>query len=149
MQDLLEKKPWAKKRKVFLHELIDKRKKHLKYLRGWDYKRFEWLLEELQIMYKPAPEHSHGITRKESLRKLTDKYCDDIKRERLSEYRSLMEHEKSAFLEEKLRSLQFIREEELSVGKEPTITQENIEAVRKELEELQNKMKTQQKAEGE
>lgn len=149
MQDVVERTPWAKKRKVFLHELIDKRKKHLKYLRRWDYKRFEWLLEQLDIVYKPPPEQFHWITRKESLVKLTDKYCDNIKQDRLNDFRSLMEYEKSAFLEEKLRSLQFIREEELSCGKEPTVTEENIQDVKKQLEEMQNKMKEREKGDDE
>lgn len=37
-------------------ELIDRRKKLLKYLRQYDYKKFEWLLEKLNIVYKAHPE---------------------------------------------------------------------------------------------
>lgn len=39
-----------------VQELIDKRKKLLKYLRQYDYKKFEWLLEKLNIEYKGNPE---------------------------------------------------------------------------------------------
>lgn len=151
MQEYIENipRPRVTKRKVFLHELIDKRKKHLKYLRRWDYKRYEWLLEQLNLVYKPAPDVFYRVTRKDSLRKLTDKYCDNIKSERLDEYRTLLEHEKSAFLEEKLRCLQFIREEEQNCGKEVTITEENINDVKKQLEELQHKIKGRQKTDEE
>lgn len=43
--------------KVFLKELIDKRKKYLKLLRKWDYKRFEWVLERLNLTYTAEPEY--------------------------------------------------------------------------------------------
>lgn len=134
-----------KKSKIFLHELIDKRKKHLKYLRRWDYKRFEWLLDQLDLIYKPPPEKFHWITRKESLQKLTDQYCDKIKEERLTEYRLQLEHEKPAFLEEKIRCLQFIREEEQKCGVVPSVTEEQIDDVKKQLEELQKSNKERQK----
>ena len=39
-----------------VQELIDKRKKLLKFLRQYDYKKFEWLLEKLNIEYKAHPE---------------------------------------------------------------------------------------------
>lgn len=54
-QQLMEEFPRDKRCKVQLKELIDRRKKWLKFLRKWDYKRFEWLLEKLDLVYKPAP----------------------------------------------------------------------------------------------
>lgn len=45
------------KLKVFLKELIDKRKKFLKFMRRWDYKRFEWVLEHLNLIYVPQPKY--------------------------------------------------------------------------------------------
>lgn len=41
---------------IVVQELIDKRKKLLKFLRQYDYKKFEWLLEKLNIEYKGHPE---------------------------------------------------------------------------------------------
>ena len=38
-----------------LIELIARRKKYLKHIRRMDYKRFEWLLETLNLEYKPFP----------------------------------------------------------------------------------------------
>lgn len=37
-------------------ELIDRRKQLLKFLRQYDYKKFEWILEKLNIEYKGHPE---------------------------------------------------------------------------------------------
>lgn len=141
----MERFPRNKKRKIFLHELIDKRKKHLKYLRRWDYKRFEWLIEKLNIVYKPPPEKFHWITRKESLVKLTDKYCDNIKQERLEAYRLQLEHEKPAFLDEKIRCLQYIKDEEDKYNLEPTVTQAEIDNVKRQREELQRQIEEKQK----
>ena len=55
MQKYMEDFPRNKQVKVQLKEMIDKRKKFLKYLRRWDYKRFEWILEKLDLVYKPPP----------------------------------------------------------------------------------------------
>jgi len=35
---------------------IDNRRTLLRYLRESDYKKFEWLLEKLNIAYKPRPQ---------------------------------------------------------------------------------------------
>lgn len=138
MQEVLERFPRNKKLKVNLKELIDQRKKHLKYLRRWDYKRFEWLLENLNIIYKPAPADIHPVTRKDSLQKLTQKYCDDIKQRRLIAYQLQLESEQPAFLEEKIRVLQFIRDEQMECGVEVTVTQKEIADVQEKLKELNN-----------
>jgi small subunit ribosomal protein S15 len=55
MQQIMEQFPRDKRYKVKLKELIERRKKWLKYLRMWDYRRFEWLLEKLDLVYKPPP----------------------------------------------------------------------------------------------
>jgi len=55
MQQIMEQFPKDKRRKVKLKELIELRKKWLKFLRKWDYRRFEWLLEKLDLVYKPPP----------------------------------------------------------------------------------------------
>lgn len=49
MQEFMERFPSSKHVKIRLQELIDKRNKRLKYLRQWDYKKFEWLIEQLNI----------------------------------------------------------------------------------------------------
>jgi small subunit ribosomal protein S15 len=136
-QELMERFPRNKRMKVVLKELIDRRKKKLKYLRRWDYKRFEWLLETLNIVYKPPPNRFHWVTRKESLRKLTDKYCENIKQERLETYKQMLQAEQPVFLQEKIRALEFMRNEQQECGVEVTVTDEEIEAVRKQLQDLE------------
>lgn len=111
----------------------------MKYLRRWDYKKFEWLLETLNIEYKPAPTISEKVTRKESLRKLCNLYCDGIREDRLNKYKLQLENEQPAFLEEKIRALQFIRDEQRNCGVEVTVTEEEINDIRKQLEEIKKK----------
>ena len=55
LQDYMEKFPRQSVVKVQLKELIDKRKRFLRYLRRWDYRRFEYMLEKLDLVYKPYP----------------------------------------------------------------------------------------------
>lgn len=136
LQDIMEAHPRNKRVKVKLKELIDKRKKHLKYLRRWDYKRFEWLLENLNIVFKPPPNEFHWITRKDSLRKLTNKYEDELRTGKLTAYRLQLEEEQPSFLKEKIATLEFIRDEQKDCGVDVTVTDEEIENVRKQLDEL-------------
>ncbi|RZB39093.1 Ribosomal S15 domain containing protein [Asbolus verrucosus] len=138
-QELMERFPRDKRLKVKLKELIDKRKKHLKYLRRWDYKRFEWLIEVLNLVYKPPPNKFHWITRKESLQKLTDKYCEGIREERLEAYKKMLQTEQPAFLQEKIQSLQFIQKEQQNCGVEVTVTDEEIEEVKKQLKKIEER----------
>lgn len=56
LQVLWEKFPRNKRQKVALKELIEKRKGRLNKLRAADYKRFEWLLEKLNLEFRPKPE---------------------------------------------------------------------------------------------
>ncbi|KAI4467220.1 28s ribosomal protein s15 mitochondrial [Holotrichia oblita] len=99
-------------------------------------KTFEWLLENLELVYKPHPKEYRWITRKDSLKKLTDKYCRDTVQDKLNEYKLVLQEQQPAFLEEKIRSLEFIRAEQQSCGVEVTVTEEEIANVRKELADL-------------
>ncbi|XP_065171686.1 small ribosomal subunit protein uS15m-like [Atheta coriaria] len=137
LQEQAEKFPRNLRLKVNLKELIDKRKKHLKYLRRWDYKKFEWLLESLNIVYKPPPNEFRWVVRRESLVKLTKKYCDQVTDDKLEEYRMLLAQEHPAFLEEKARTLEFLRDEQRECGMEVTITQEEIDAAKAQLLKIQ------------
>lgn len=125
--------------RVPLKELIDKRKKYLMYLRKWDYRRFEWILEKLNIVFKPYPEHFHWITRKESLRKLTDIHCEKLRQDKLDTYRKHLEAQQLSFLKKKIENLQFIRKEQLECKVPVTVTQDQIQVLKKEYEELKTK----------
>ncbi|KAB0798571.1 hypothetical protein PPYR_09564 [Photinus pyralis] len=136
MQDLVEKFPHNVRLRVKLKELIDKRKKQLKYLRRWDYKKFEWLIDSLNIVYKPQPLDFQSVTRKESLRKLTDKHCEDIRSDRLKTFRKQLEAEQPKFLQEKMCTLEFIRKEQEECNVEVTVAQEEIDKVKDQLTNL-------------
>lgn len=136
LQELLEKFPRNKKMQVQCKELIDKRKKFMRHLRRWDYKRFEWILERLDLVYKAYPSFYHWITRKESLVKLTDIHCENIRNERLAAYRKQLEDKQLGFLEQKLKNLEFIRQEQLDCELLVTVTPEQIKDVRVQYEQL-------------
>lgn len=123
----------------FLKELIEKRGKTLKWLRRWDYKRYEWILEKLDIEYKPAPTEFIMIARKEGLRRLTNIHCDDIRDTRLVKYRRQLENEQLPFLSEKLKNLEFVRNEQIELGVDVTVTQTEIDDVRQKYETLKAK----------
>ncbi|XP_035913654.1 28S ribosomal protein S15, mitochondrial [Anopheles stephensi] len=139
LQDYMEQFPRQSVVKVQLKELIDKRKRFLRYLRRWDYRRFEYVLEKLDLVYKPYPTHFHWITRKDSLRKLTNIHCDQIKETRLEEYRKQLESQQLDFLEKKLQTLEFIRKEQTECQVPVTVTKEEIQAVRKQYDQLKQK----------
>ncbi|XP_011559601.3 28S ribosomal protein S15, mitochondrial [Plutella xylostella] len=134
-QDTMEKYPRNIKSKVIVQELIDKRKKLLKFLRQYDYKKFEWLLEKLNIEYKAHPESYHKLTRKESLRKLTELHCEDICNRKLANYQNLLESQQGPFLKDKLEALKFIRSEQMELQVPVTVTEQDIKKVEKQLEE--------------
>ncbi|RVE46896.1 hypothetical protein evm_008457 [Chilo suppressalis] len=91
LQETMDKHPKNVIAKKACQELIDKRKKTLKLLRQYDYKKFEWLLEKLNIEYKAHPDTYNKLSRKESLKKLTELHCEDVRNKKLDEYRNLLE----------------------------------------------------------
>ncbi|XP_043260440.1 28S ribosomal protein S15, mitochondrial [Colletes gigas] len=136
IQEHMEQHPRNKPTKQFLKELIDKRKKQLKLLRKWDYRRYEWVLERLNLVYKPDPEVPGQVSRKESLRILTQQHCDNIIQTKLNAYKDELNKQKKDFYLEKAEKLAFILKEEKECGLEPSVTEEEIEALRKKVEEL-------------
>lgn len=136
MQEYLEKCPRNKVVKVQCKHMIDKRKKFLRLLRMYDYRRFEWLIERLDILYRPYPEFFHWITRKESLRKLCTTYCDGIVQEKLDTYKKQLQAKQLTFLEEKIKNLEFIRNEQVECRVPITVTPEEIKEIKKQYEEL-------------
>ncbi|XP_058794490.1 small ribosomal subunit protein uS15m [Phymastichus coffea] len=119
-----------KKTKRILKELIDKRNKCLKFLRRQDYPRFEFLLERLNLIYKPCPEDKQPLDYKSCTTRLMEKYCDKIVKEKLANYRQELESQQASFFKEKAEKLEFIRNEEIACGVTPTISEEEIEAAK-------------------
>nr|CAG4645650.1 EOG090X09BQ [Lynceus sp. MCZ IZ 141354] len=96
----------------FLKEMIDRRNKFLRQLRLRDYRRFEWLLQELQIRHKALPTKAVFLTKKQNTIKLTQKYCDDLQARKMTEYRNQLEEERKQFAKEKEAALKWIEKEE-------------------------------------
>lgn len=88
----------------------------------------------------------HKVTRKDSLRRLTDLHCEEIKNQRLVDYQKDLEAEQPGFLEEKIKILEFIRKEQESCGVPLTVEQKEIDETKLQLENL---LKSQQKVEAE
>lgn len=109
------KKKMVRKR-VVLQEAIDRRKKLLKHLRRMDYKKFEWLLAKLDILYRPPPRYYRWVTRKISLRKLVFLHGKRVMETRMEEYRLELEGKKDAFVLEKRETLAWIAQTEASIG---------------------------------
>lgn len=134
-----KKRRWAKYQIV---QFSYDRRNRLKHLRENDYKQFEWLLERLDLFYKPQPigENEIMIARKEGLRQLTQVHCDAVRQTKLNEYRATLEDEQLPFLAQKLKNLAFIRSEEIELGLQQTVTQEQIDRIQKQHDELKVKV---------
>lgn len=143
LQEHYKLAPRDKNSRVALKEIIDKRKKRLKHLRTWDYKKFEWLLENLDLKYHPHPPYER-VERKKSLRRLTSQWCDEVKSKKLAEYRNELDNEKEIFLKHKLETLEWAKKEEVECGVEPTVTDADIESARKQLDEWKNRKSIQE-----
>lgn len=138
-QEIIESHPRNKKLRVILKETIDKRKKFLGYLRRWDYRRYEWLLEKLNIVYKAYPEGYLRVERRLSLKNLTEIHCDDIRQKRLEEYKKKLESNQVNFLEEKIKNLELIRNEQMACQVKTTITEQDINEAKAKLNRLVQK----------
>lgn len=104
------------KAKIVLQETIDRRKVLLKHLRRMDYKRFEWLIENLNILYRPPPKYFKWVTRKLSLRKLVRMKVKEIENAKLDAYKAELEAQKPLFLKEKEDTIKWIEEQEQSLS---------------------------------
>ncbi|CAH0402721.1 unnamed protein product [Chilo suppressalis] len=147
LQETMDKHPKNVIAKKACQELIDKRKKTLKLLRQYDYKKFEWLLEKLNIEYKAHPDTYNKLSRKESLKKLTELHCEDVRNKKLDEYRNLLESQQGPFLEDKLNALKFIKSEQMELQLPVTVTDQDIKKVEKQFNEwkIKNEIKQQGK----
>ncbi|XP_076758323.1 28S ribosomal protein S15, mitochondrial [Xylocopa sonorina] len=133
---VIEEHPRNGKVKTILKETVEKRNKYLRILRSYDYRRFEWVLERLNLVYVPEPRKPQMVSRKDSIRRLTKNYCKDIIQKKLDAYRDQLKAEQKVFYLEKAEKLKSIMETEKEYGLEQTVTEEDIEAAQKKAEEL-------------
>lgn len=129
---------WRKMAKTNTKKMITSRMELIRRLRECDYKQYEWLLERLNLQYKPEPDKDNTIliARKEGLRRLTDAYCNDVREQRLDEYRNELEAQQLPFLKQKLKNLIFIRKEQIDMKVNVTIDENQIDEIREHYEKL-------------
>lgn len=137
LQECIKENHRNSKVRVFLKEMIDKRRKYLAKLRKEDYRRFEWVLEKLNLVYMPFPEPPIQITRKESLTRLTEQHCNKIIQGKLDAYKAELKELQKDFYIEKAKKLRFIREEELACGLQPSVSEEDIMHIEQKVKESQ------------
>ncbi|XP_045137153.1 28S ribosomal protein S15, mitochondrial-like [Portunus trituberculatus] len=116
LQDTKRGKRHTVRQRVALNERIARRKKLLKHLRRMDYKRFEWLIHKLDILYRPPPRYVRWVTRKISLRKLVHEHGRQVQVERLREYKEELEGQTAVFIKEKEQTLRWIANTEKELG---------------------------------
>ncbi|KAL7305472.1 hypothetical protein TKK_0002210 [Trichogramma kaykai] len=132
LQEIQNINPNDKRTKSILKEMIEKRKKWLRKLRMHDYPRFEYILKNLNLTYKPFSQFNPYINRKPYTTHMLENYCDNMIQQKLEEYKNELDEQKGEFFKDKVEKLQFIRNEEIACGKEPTITEEMIEEAQKQ-----------------
>lgn len=71
------------------------------------------------------------------MRRLTMLYIMKVKTERLSQYREELESQKEGFLKEKIDKLTWMKDTEIKYRETPTVSDADIEAVLKQLQNLQ------------
>ena len=143
---------------------ITSRRRNIRNLREQDYKKYEWLLERLNLLYKPQPHDTprgvlgekENVARKASIEKLTDLWCSELRRHRLKyftiflsteilivnprAYEGTLQEAQPEFLRRKAEKLQFILSEERDLGLEPTVTEQEIEECIKKADEVQRQL---------
>lgn len=88
----------------------------------------------------------HKLSRKESLRKLTEMHCDDIRQNKLADYRNLLESQQGPFLKQKLDALKFIRSEQIDLQLPVTVSEQEIKKVEQQLEDWRKNDEIKQQA---
>lgn len=127
-------------RSISLAGRIRKRLVLLRWLRQKDYKKFEWLLETLNIVYKPRPFVHEEIQRRVHQSRLTALWCDELRLHKLDTYKQSLDKQKPGFLREKAEKFKWIMKEEEELGMPATVTQEEIEALLKRADDLEAKL---------
>jgi len=144
-------KQWPYKNQPMKHHLthmVSSRRNMIRILRESDYKKYEWLLEKLKLLYKPMPwdaepgtlNRKENIERKKSIEKLTDMWCDELQRNRLTAYRKKLEEQQPEFLRKKASTLEKIMNTERKLGIEITVTEEEVEECKKKAAEIEERL---------
>lgn len=120
---------------------IKKRLVLLRWLRQKDYKKFEWLLDTLNIVYKPRPFDHEEIQRRVHQSRLTALWCDELRLHKLGQYKQSLDKQQPAFLREKAEKFKWIMKEEQELGMKSTVSQEEIDQLLKRADDLEAALK--------
>lgn len=86
------------------------------------------------------------MTRKDSLRRLTEEYCKKVKTQSIEAYKKTLNAQKLDFLQNKIEKLKWIRNEEIECGVEPSVTDIDIERVKEQLQVLKMAKEAEERA---
>jgi len=75
---------------------------------------------------------------------LTDLWCEELKRYRLSELESQLKHRQPKYLREKAETLKWMKKEQEELNLEVTVSQADIEECLQKAEELEAKLKAEE-----
>jgi len=126
-QPVDNKKAWRERKRV-LKIVQEKRNKLLRLLRNEDYKRFEWLLDQINVKFYIKPNVIEMLTRKKSITALMQEYCENLREEKIRKFREQLENEQIPFLESKYRRLLDISAKEREHGLEDQARETEREA---------------------
>lgn len=76
------------------------------------------------------------VSRKDSIRLLTQEFCDKIVQDKLNAYKAELKAKQKDFYREKAEKLAFILKEETECGIQPSVTLEDIEVARMKMKEM-------------
>ncbi|CAG0892807.1 unnamed protein product [Cyprideis torosa] len=116
------------KRICIVRGQVQKRRRLLKELRFLDYRRFEWVLEQLNIRFQNYPAVTIRIDRRQALRRLFSEHRQRVHMERRKELHQKFLESQKEFLEEKIEKLKWIAEEEKELRLPSTVSEKDIEA---------------------
>merc|ERR1711928_116651 len=128
-------------------------------IKQWPYTnqaRKHSLTHMLKLLYKPMPwdsppgvaGHKENIERKKSIERLTDLWCDELQRHRLTAYRRKLEAQQPEFLRRKADKLEEIMKTEQELGIEATVTMA-VEDCRRRASEIDERLKKEETEEEE
>merc|ERR1712014_457792 len=121
-----------------LHKLkrkVDGRRAALALLRSQDYRKFEWLLEKLDLVYKPRPFVYRRTLRRKHTEILTNLLCDETRNFKLQSLKDELESKQPEYLRRKANILSKISAEEQELKLPVTVSKIEIEECSKEAEQ--------------
>lgn len=102
------------KNKSILLEAVNRRSRYLRRLREWDYNKFCWVLEKLNLDYVPH-QLQRRTTRKELFQILTMKDAMEIRKAKFEKYYAQLKGKQEEFLLRKAKELADIDTEEKEI----------------------------------